>query len=53
VVVALEGSLCKERVVEGHARMGQHDDWVGALGEVRFLRAASGMLTWPQVNGIR
>lgn len=32
-------------------RMGQHDDW-GVLGEIRFPRAASGMLTWPQVNGM-
>ena len=45
-----EGLLCQERILSG-TRMGQHDNR-GVLGEVRFPRAASGMLTWLRVTGM-
>lgn len=51
VVPAFEGSLCQERILSG-TRMGQHDNR-GVLGEVRFPRAASGMLIWLRVTGMR
>jgi len=50
VVAVSEGSSRQKRVRGRHA-FGQHDEW-GVLGEVRFPRAASGMLTWPPVNGM-
>ena len=49
VVAALVGPLGQKRGSRSGTRMGQHDDR-GVLGEARFPRMASGMLTWPQVN---
>jgi hypothetical protein len=49
VVAVLVGPLGQERGSRSGTRMGQHDDR-GVLGEARFPRIASGMLTWPQVN---